>query len=463
MNDGPALRRAAVTLLLSLATFASGPAGAQLPIPLGNQELVNQSTELDQDESDVAITPDGAIAVVWRDAMQDGDQSAIMARLRPFFGAPTGSEFQINTTATGDQRNPRVAAADDGRFVVVWESRTGALPGFTDLFGSLREADGQPVAGAAEFPINTTTFGMQQSADVAMLPGGGFMVLWEDRSLILSRIVGRVFPADYPNSPPTAEIPLNLLVLGTDQERPAIVADPATGGFYVAWQGLQILPLAASSRGLELLPSIFLRRLNSGGTGPVELVLNLLQSLEPRGHVALAANASGRAIAAWEGQDGTHRGIYARTIDNGVPSPGGEVQINLFDDLDEREPSVVADENGDFVATWVRASPALESVTESPLGSPIVIKGRRGHGNAALAFGGGPSPDDEFVVNSSGADFREPRVALAPQGDFAIAWAGTDDGDPQGLGVFLRRFAVPLFADGFESEDLKRWSEIGPP
>jgi hypothetical protein len=51
---------------------------------------------------------------------QDGDSSGIFARMYDALG-PLGTEFQVNTTPTGPQQFPDVAAYNNG-FVVTWQS-----------------------------------------------------------------------------------------------------------------------------------------------------------------------------------------------------------------------------------------------------------------------------------------------------------------------------------------------------
>lgn len=448
---------------LLLVTALAAPAEAQLPLPLGNQTLVNVTTDFDQDESAVAIAPGGNLLVVWRDAAFDGDESAVLARRFDFrSGLPLSGEFLVNFSTQGEQRNPSAAIADDGRFVVAWEGPDGTGPVTPGIFAGYFQANGTPVPGAAEFPVNGTIAGVQRRPVVAMQPGGGFLIAWEDRSTAHARIVARIYPANFPGSPPTGEIQINLLPAVADQEQPAATADPISGGWYVAWQGgvSSEVPLVGDP---EIVPSILLRRLSSAGSGNAEIPLNSTTSLVPRAHVAIAANRVGEAVAVWEAPDNAARGIWARTIDNGVPNASGELPVNLLADLDEREPTVGVDERGGFVAAWVRAAPALASATESPDGSPIVIKGRKGGGGGGFTLGGLPEPDDEFAINSSGDDFARPRLAHQPRGNFVAVWSGTDTTDPQGRGVFLRRFLDAIFADGFETEDTSRWSAQFPP
>lgn len=438
------------------------PAAAQTPQPVGAQALANLTLTGNQDESAVAIDPNGNFLVVWRDEFFDGSASGIVGRrFSARTGQPLSGEFLINLTTAGDQRNPAIAMADDGHFVVVWESSAIAPAVIPDIFGSLRAANGSAIV--TEFPVNTVTAGIQRRPAVAMQPGGAFLVTWQDEvvtgrspEVTSQEIAGRLFPATYPSAPPGNPFRINVGADG-DQEQPAVAARADTGGWLVGWQG----PRQFSPP----IPLILVRALDSNGNGPTEFEVNSTGTAVQRAHVALAANAQGDAIAVWEAPDQTYRGIFARRFVDGVPS-GSEVQINLTTDLDEREPSVAIDSQGGIITTWVVGSPALTSAwEEDPEGSPIIIHGRRQSSGMALAEPGDlrvPPADSEFQVNSSGGAFVDPWVASEPRGNFIVAWQGTDLADPDGNGVFYRGFRDALFADGFESHDTTRWSTTVP-
>lgn len=437
------------------------PAAAQTPLPVGPQALANVTLTGNQDEAAVAIDPNGNFLVVWSDEFLDGSASAIVGRrFSARTGQPLSGEILINVTTAGDQRNPAVAMADDGRFVVVWESSAIAPVVTADIYGSLRAANGAAIV--AEFQVNTVTTGLQRRPAVAMQPGGAFLVAWQDNAPTPGRVdtgenvVGRLYPANFPSAPPGNPVLLNTGLDG-DQEQPAVAARPAVGGWLVGWQGPRLFS--------PPIPSILVRLLDNAGGGTNEFEVNTSQTADLRAHAALAANGQGDAIVVWEAPDATYRGIFGRRFVGGVAS-GNEERINLTTGLDEREPSVAIDQYGGFVTVWVVASPAETSAwQEEPEGSPIIIQGRKKSGTGGFAGPGDPRvppPDGEFQVNSSGSAFLDPWVAAEPSGNFVVAWQGSDAADPQGNGVFYRGFRDALFADGFESHDTTRWSTTVP-
>jgi hypothetical protein len=223
--------RALVGCLSTLALLG-GVAGAQLP--LGPEVPVNEWTAASQNRP--AIAADGArrFVVVWESFAQDGSHDGVYARLYDGAAAPRGGEFRVNGHTADAQHRPAVAAADDGRFVVVWESygQDGDRGG---IYG--QRFDGSGAALQPEFLVNVTTAGVQQRPAVALRPDdGSFVAVWE--SLGQDGSGSGVYARRYDGSgaPLGSELAVNQWTTG-HQEHPA-VAMAADGGFLVTWQGL---------------------------------------------------------------------------------------------------------------------------------------------------------------------------------------------------------------------------------
>ncbi|MFN0192824.1 MAG: cadherin domain-containing protein, partial [Aestuariivirga sp.] len=147
------------------------------------QILVNSSTVGDQRDASATRLPDGSVIIVWTDAGGNGGDAGIGIKGQRFSasGVPMGTEFIVNTTMDGDQRNATVTTLSNGAFVVVWEDRN---PAGDDPDGCIRgqlfSTSGIKLGG--EFLINTTTAGVQIDPDVAALADGRFVVLWSGDS-----------------------------------------------------------------------------------------------------------------------------------------------------------------------------------------------------------------------------------------------------------------------------------------
>ena len=92
-------------------------------------------------------------------------------------------EFRVNTYTVGDQGRPAVAARADGDFVVAWNSFNQESPGnATGNYGIFaRRFSSAGVAQAVEFLVNTYTTAYQRYPRVAADNDGDFVVTWESQ------------------------------------------------------------------------------------------------------------------------------------------------------------------------------------------------------------------------------------------------------------------------------------------
>ncbi len=143
--------------------------------PAGTEFLINSTTDNQQYNSRVVGTSDGGFVVVWQSQNQDADDRGVFAQRYDAAGVAQGAEFQVNTTETGAQDEPAVAALDSG-FVVVWSS-AGQDGSGSGVFAQRFDTSGNPVE--FEFQVNTETNGDQGAATVVALSDGGFLVAWQ--------------------------------------------------------------------------------------------------------------------------------------------------------------------------------------------------------------------------------------------------------------------------------------------
>ncbi|MCB1486499.1 MAG: calcium-binding protein [Bauldia sp.] len=125
-----------------------------------------------EDDPHVAALAGGGFVVVWRDEEGDGSGNpGIKAALYDNSGhKDDGGTFSVNTTTTGNQSDPEVAALADGGFVIVWtDSGSGVIR------GQRFDATGNKVGG--EF---TQNYSVEDNPVVAALSDGRFIVGFED-------------------------------------------------------------------------------------------------------------------------------------------------------------------------------------------------------------------------------------------------------------------------------------------
>lgn len=140
------------------------------------ESIVNTTEFGQQRNPDIAMNADGDQVVVWMNISLFGDTMSIRGQRIDSGGVYQGSEFLINTTNTDYMGYPSVAMAYDGSFVVVWQSldQDGSGQGiFAQRYTSSGATEG------SEFQVNTTTTGNQQAPDIAIDSAGNFVVVWE--------------------------------------------------------------------------------------------------------------------------------------------------------------------------------------------------------------------------------------------------------------------------------------------
>lgn len=199
--------------------------------PLGNEFLVNQTTNLNQATSSVTVLADGSFVVAW-----SSDQTAvngwdIYARHFNRDGSPQSGEFRANTYVANEQSAPAVCATADGGFVVTWDS-DGQDGSSFGVYGQRYNAIGASQGG--EFRLNQYTTSYQFDRQVVGLKGGGFVAIWTSDGQDGSGfgVYGRVYGAN--GAPLGNEFAVNESPQ-YGQWQPAVAATD-DGGFTVAWQ-----------------------------------------------------------------------------------------------------------------------------------------------------------------------------------------------------------------------------------
>jgi hypothetical protein len=92
-------------------------------------------------------------------------------------GQPIGGEFQISPWTTGYDRFPRVARRTENDFVVIWNDPSYPSSPPQDVRGRIVKDSGFPLG--SEFVVNTYATGRQELADVAPIASGEFVVVWQ--------------------------------------------------------------------------------------------------------------------------------------------------------------------------------------------------------------------------------------------------------------------------------------------
>jgi len=385
------------------AVLATAPDGAEFQ--------VNTTTTNDQRDAQIAMDASGNYVVVWESAGQDGSGLGIYGQRFDAAGNPLGTEFQVNTTTSNDQRDPSIAMDDAGNFVVVWES-AGQDGSGLGVYGQRFDAAANKLDG--EFRVTVATAGNQQRPSVAMNASGSFVVAWDDDGLLDVNVYSRIY--DAAGTPQSGDIQVSVTLLLGSNISPYVAMDD-TGNFVVTWEGPDAL--------LGLSRGAYIRMYDAAGTPQTgEMQVNTSDSgvQSPSG---VAMDTDGDIVVVWEGVgSGDSSGVFARLYDNTGTAKGGNFRVNNTTSGTQGSASVDMDAAGNFVVTW-----------SSSDGSSNGIYARRYDATGTALSG-------EFLVNTTTASEQTGSdVAMTSEDDFAIVWQSNNQ-DGSGYGIFGQRYVT---------------------
>ena len=316
---------------------------------VGGEILVNSTTLDNQWGPQITALNGGGFAVSWTD-WSSGDQD-VRAQVFAADGTSVGGEALVNTTTSGHQTMPEITALASGGFVITWQdtSETGGDTSDTAVRAQVFAANGTAVGG--ETLVNTTTADDQWNADIVTLAGGGFVIIWEDKSSDLADIRAQIFAAD--GTPAGGEFVVNATTV-LQQWNPQIAALEG-GGFVVTWHD------SSFSGGDTSSPGVRAQVFAADGT-PVggELQVNTTTT-GGQGTQQITALEGGGFVITWEdwsqtGGDTSDRAIRAQVFAADGAPIGGELLVNTTTSGTQAYPEVTALAGGGFAITWSDAS-----------------------------------------------------------------------------------------------------------
>lgn len=294
---------------------------------VGSEFQVNTYTTNAQNTQQITALSNGGFVVTWSSAGQDGSFSGIYGQRYAADGTAAGVEFRVNTITTDSQFGQQVTALSSGGFVVTWMSiyQDGDHYG---IFGQRYAADGS--AAGTEFQVNTYTTGQQSDQQITALNDGGFVVTWmsnwQDGSIY--GVFAQRYAAD--GSAAGSEFQVNTYTIDK-QDNPQITA-LSDGGFVVTWVSAVQDALSNSNIAND---GVYGQRYAADGT-PVgtEFLINTFTTGHQNAQ-QVTALIGGGFVVTWvsseqslnyNGQDGSHSGVYGRVF-NGVAPTNGNVTI----------------------------------------------------------------------------------------------------------------------------------------
>ena len=203
---------------------------------------IEPDTTFGQIYPSIAMNMSGNFVVAWQCPEKDGSIFGIFAKRFDDEANPIGEEFQVNTTTYQSQHEPVVSIADNGKFIIVWESymQDGSGEG---VYAQLYDSDGKPIEG--EFRVNTFIENDQQEPSVAMDSIGNFVVTWRsgwdynDPNSGQDGSCNGIFAQrfDVNGNKIDEEFQVNTYIQ-YDQAHPSVAMD-SDGDFIVTWSGPQ--------------------------------------------------------------------------------------------------------------------------------------------------------------------------------------------------------------------------------
>ena len=377
----------------------------------GGEILVNTVTNGSQIGSNISALNDGGFIVVWTDASLEGADTSVSGVKAQRFdanGTKIGDEFLVNTSVANGQGTAQVATLPSGRYVVTWtdSSGQGGDSSGSGIKGQIFEADGTRIGG--EFLINTQTANAQGPSSVTELAGGGFVVSWQDSSLIGGDASGSGIKAqlfDSAGAKVGGEILVNTVTSG-GQTSPSIVA-LASGGFAVAWNG------AATAGGGGLLGSIRLQLFDASGA---KVGSELIANSNDGGaliNAKVTAISSGLVVT-WAQSESAGGGgafdVKAQLFDSSGAKVGSDFIVHTSTEGNQMSPDVDSLPGGGFLISWQ--------------GVALGLPGTKVYGQIFDAAGA--KVGVEFILSSvTDGSQSSPKVDVLPSGDFAVTWTDT--------------------------------------
>ena len=347
---------------------------------------VNSVGAGDQDHAKVSLLNGGGAAFVWQGGRQ-GFQH-IYARFLSAGQTWVGNDVLVNSSTNSMQADPAVATLTGGNVLVVWGSYNQfSSSSMQDVYAQLLTPAGQKVGG--EYLVNQFTSFNQRSPAVAALSGGGFVVVWvseqerftDEAGAPSVDIYGRLYAAS------GAAVGNEFLInTATNICATPNVAAASDGGFMVTWGQLDTAIRTNSW-------DIFARPFSSTGAGGTTHMVNSFTFGDQYAPRISAIGTDYLVVWTSLGQDGSQEGVYGQFLHADGSAWGGEMRVNTAVINGQIHPCVASDGTGRFQVAWssyvgggngfdlytqryARYTPALSAMNAPLVYVPFVVSNR---------------------------------------------------------------------------------------
>ncbi|MCB4458358.1 calcium-binding protein [Leisingera sp. McT4-56] len=333
------------------------------------------------------------------------------------FLVPASDVTQVNTVTLNSQDDAQVAALPNGGFVVVWESLDSSGER-NDVFQQVYDAAGNPVGGNVQ--LNTGTEHTHYNPRIEVLNDGSWVVLWGEyhEGFGVYEVNARLVSADgVPQGPP---FQVNTLAAGAQGWPEATALND--GGFLVVWESY-----GADGSGYGIRAQ---RYDSNGSPSGAEYTVNTQTAGDQRFPMA-SVFEDGSMLVVWQRRTSDSDGNMTGSQSYGqVFGPDGTQETDRFEifatEAVNGAYSIDVLANGNFVVSGWTSVDGYDRV---------VVQVYDASGQAVT------SPE---YIRSSGIHVYAPDVAALPDGGFALSYTvdtipgyAVDNGQED---VYIQRF-----------------------
>jgi len=365
------------------ALLSVAPAGPAFAVP-------TTAVANDQEMSDVAIAASGDFVVVWQHEVTSTNHDIRFRRYNADGTPKDGIDLPVANSGL-DELAPRVGMADNGDFVVVWQ--TEVTTGNFDVFYRRFNASGVALDPAS---VNVDTDSDSQiTPDVYVHGTGNFEIVWDDRPFAGGNgiIRFRRFTAGGAALDPDE---ISVANTGEDESQPRISGGRqgvAIGNYVIAWTGQTVAE-----------QDVLFRLFNSNGTPLSDATLVDLDQTTNQHDPSVAMDPFGAFVVTYAHEPSAGDvDIYLRRF-SGTSFPLGDRQpVDTTGVVVTDSPDVGVASAGNMVVVY-------ENVTAND------VQYRQ------FNTDGTPRGDARSPGSSPAASPDAPAVAMNAAGEFVLSW-----------------------------------------
>lgn len=412
-------------------------------------EITTSSTDHNNLSPSVIALADGGFIVTWA-GFNDTTGYDLVGRRYDADGDAVGNEFHL-TNDSGSEFSPQFAVLNDGSFVATWQGIGTVAQHFN--------ADGSAAGSAFQVSMSGG------NAKVAALDNGGWVVVWETMTLIMFPMMSMTYTARGQVYGADGDADGSAFVITSGSASTSVNVAGHGDGFVTTWTGgtsdiyQRIYTLPEPPNAVPELSGAQNELAGTTMNRPVTFTEAQLLSgySDDDGDTLSVTNLTADHGSVHDNGDGTY------TI---TPAGGYTGAVTLSYDVGDGTDVVAATQGFDVQAYVAGAAERVNTFTDGFQGAPVSTwlstgsrvvawNGDGGDDNGGddvffqLYSAGGDQVGDQTRVNSFDSDNQSGAgVAALGDGVFAVVWSSYyQDGDS--YGIFLRRFG----ADGLPLDD----------